>query len=100
MMLAEDCKAWDVRHGASQDKQASHRPATVSSMRLADLSSSAALLPGHGSPTDSASSLHAECLLMQDSIGDDAGSSAFRCVHHPCAEQCFPCMLGAIRLVL
>ncbi len=84
MMLAEDCKAWDMRFGASQDKQLSNRPATAASTRLAELSSSSACLPSHGSPTDSASSLHAECLLTQDSSGDDAGSSAFRCMHCPC----------------
>ncbi|CAL5228986.1 g12223 [Coccomyxa viridis] len=82
MMLAEDCKAWDVRYGASQDKQLSNRPATAASTRLAELSSSSACLPSHGSPTDSASSLHAECLLTQDSSGDDAGSSAFRSTKH------------------
>ena len=78
MMLAEDCKAWDVRFGAGQEKQLSHRPATAASTRLAELSSSSACLASHGSPADSASSLHAECLLTQESSGEDAGSSAFR----------------------
>ena len=84
MMLAEDCKAWDVRFGALQEKQLSHRPATAASTRLAELSSGSACLPSHGSPTDSASSLHAECLLTQDSAGEDAGSSTFRCMHCLC----------------
>lgn len=84
MMLAEDCKAWDVRFGAAQEKQLSHRPATAASTRLAELSSSSACLASHGSPADSASSLHAECLLTQDSSGEDAGSSAFRYTHFPC----------------
>lgn len=84
MMLAEDCKAWDIRSGALSPGRAGPpgslgRPASYASARLAELSSSSVCLPSHGSPTDSASSLYAECLLTQDSVGEDAGASAFRC---------------------
>lgn len=80
MMLAEDCKAWDMRSGAPPDSAAPMRPPSSASARLAGLSSSSACLPSHGSPTDSASSLHAECsLAAQESVCDEGGSSTFRC---------------------
>ena len=80
MMLAEDCKAWDMRSGAAKDSAAPMRPPSSASSRLAELSSSSACLPSHSSPTDSASSLHAECsLATQDSVCDEGGSSPFRC---------------------
>jgi hypothetical protein len=72
MMLAEDSKAWDQTHGrccahsdAGKDVEAACQ--LMSAHRLAEPCS-----PSHGSPTDSASSLHAdyaihgECTRDQD----------------------------------
>jgi hypothetical protein len=84
MMLAEDCRAWDARHAGGCD--ASRRASLDSSSSCASSFTAAAAQPPQparsvcsacrASPTDSASSLHADCSAAAKD--DDAASALYR----------------------
>lgn len=90
MMLAEDSKAWDQRHGSCGFKElyAADLASRMSETSLADACS-----PSHASPTDSASSLHADCVLAQDytreRAASDAASPLLRCAPVNCTLAYF-----------
>ncbi|CAL8463116.1 g2650 [Coccomyxa elongata] len=72
MMLAEDSKAWDQAHSnCGQSLCAAELASRMSDASLAD-----AVSPSHASPTDSASSLHADCALQGDFMRDRVESSS------------------------
>ena len=80
MMLAEDSKAWDQAHGlCGTDSFARHLESTCRNMSVQTLADPCSA--SHGSPTDSASSLHADYALHGDCAGDsdDSSSSLLRC---------------------
>jgi len=87
MMLAEDSKAWDQRHGSCGFKELY---AADLASRMSDTSLADACSPSHASPTDSASSLHADCVLANDytreSAASDAASPLLRSAPVTCAS--------------
>ncbi len=72
MMLAEDSKAWDQAHSSCGPSLCAAELAT----RMSDASLADAVSPSHASPTDSASSLHADCALQGDFVRDRAEMSS------------------------
>ncbi len=72
MMLAEDSKAWDQAHSSCGPSLCAAELAS----RMSDASLVDAVSPSHASPTDSASSLHADCALQGDFVRDRVESSS------------------------
>jgi hypothetical protein len=79
MMLAEDSRAWEQTHSSGAAQLCAADLASTCS-RLGEASLVDAFSLSHASPTDSASSLHAECVLQGDFMRDrtDATSPMLR----------------------
>ncbi len=65
MMLAEDSRAWDQSHSTRAARLCAGDLASTCS-RMSEATLVDAFSPSHASPTDSASSLHADCVLQGD----------------------------------
>ncbi len=93
MMLAEDSKAWDLARGmccsgpgsyyAQQQRGKAMHPPSCRPTALTSIAAADPCSAEHGSPTDSASSLHADCALHGECLQDsqeDISQSLLRCV--------------------